>query len=172
MNQYNHHAAKLRRPKLSFDKVIEHDFISEFDLLRDGRQDIRAKPWAETNNRLLRDTFYKVERAREEIARLNVEIGRLRGWMSAEQSHYANCLTLEQDPFLAAELKRRLIEMRKMHVNVERHLSQCESLGGYTGPIASNIEEANDEEEGWESDAENNHIDDVVQVLENMGSLG
>jgi len=56
------------------DSVVEYAFLADFDLLRDTRQDIRLRPWAKPAARLAMDAFFKMERAREEIKRLNVEI--------------------------------------------------------------------------------------------------
>jgi hypothetical protein len=56
---------------------VEYTFLAKFDLLRDTRQDVRQKPWAVSQNRILHDEWFKVEHAREEIERLDVEIRHL-----------------------------------------------------------------------------------------------
>lgn len=173
LDAYNKEAAKLRRRVLTFEQVIEHDFLSEFDLLRDSRQDIRSRPWAETSNRLLRDSYFKRERAREEIERLNVEVLRLRSWMSSEEAHYERSLDLVSatDPALASEIGRRLTRMQGMHRKISRYLSKVEGLRGYSGP-AFTMEVEVEVEDEWESDDENRHLDDVDQVLTNMERHG
>ncbi|KAJ7600188.1 hypothetical protein C8J56DRAFT_767981 [Mycena floridula] len=79
LDHYNTAAAKLSppRPALDWDTVVECAFLSEFEMLRDSRQDIRNKPWAKPAGRALQDKHYKILRAREEIIRCNVEIQRL-----------------------------------------------------------------------------------------------
>ena len=89
LQNYNAAATALRprAPKLTWEKVVEYAFLADFDLLRAARQDIREKPWAKPANRTLRDTYFKMERAREEIERLNVEIRRVITYMRDEE-HY------------------------------------------------------------------------------------
>ncbi|KAJ7585925.1 hypothetical protein C8J56DRAFT_1052282 [Mycena floridula] len=76
---YNNAAANLMppRPALDWDTIIECAFLSEFDMLRDSRQDIREKPWAKPAGRSLQAQHYKILRAREEIIQCNIEITRL-----------------------------------------------------------------------------------------------
>lgn len=172
LDAYNKQAAKLHRRELSFEKVIEHDFLSEFDILRDSRHDIFSKPWAETTNRLLRDSYFKRKRALEEIDRLNVEVKRLRSWMSSEESLYDRSVETirEADPPLASEIERRLAKLQRMNRTISRYLSKAEGLRGYSGPVTSIVED--EDEDGWESADENQHLDDMDQVLANMERHG
>lgn len=172
LDSYNKQATKLRRPQLTFEQVIEFDFLSIFDHLRDTRHNVRSKPWSETSNRLLRDSFYKRERAKEEIDRLNIEIKRLRSWMDTEVSHFERSIgaTVPLNLDLAAELDRRLTRMRMKHRVIAHHLSKVESLRGYTGPVTVSVVGEDDDE--WESDDENHHLDDVDRVLINMERHG
>ncbi|KAG1727459.1 uncharacterized protein EDB91DRAFT_1239526 [Suillus paluster] len=64
-------------PTLSWDEVVEYAFLSDFDLLRDAHQDISQCAWATPTGRLAMDTYFKMQRAQEEIQRLNVEIKRM-----------------------------------------------------------------------------------------------
>src|SRR6201999_3771167 len=57
----------------------------EFDLLRETRQDITKKPWSEPYNRIIRDKWFRVERAREEMVQLDVEISRVQSWMIEDE---------------------------------------------------------------------------------------
>lgn len=54
---------------------MEYTTLAEFDLLRTAaREDIRKLPWADKINRQV--TIYKLhmERAQEELARVNIEV--------------------------------------------------------------------------------------------------
>jgi hypothetical protein len=86
---YNSAVADLNppRPSLSWEEVVEYAFLSDFDLLRDTRQDIRKKPWATPAGRLAMDGYFKLLRAKEEIVRLNVEIPRLATYMRDEEAY-------------------------------------------------------------------------------------
>ncbi|KAF8331785.1 hypothetical protein F5887DRAFT_1063958 [Amanita rubescens] len=78
LDKYNEAAAAHPpAPALTWEQVVDYAFLSDFDLLRDARQDVREKPWACPLNRVLRDQYFKVERAQEEIKRLDVEIRRV-----------------------------------------------------------------------------------------------
>ena len=63
-----------KKPLLSWENVVEYAFLADFDLLRDTREDITTKSWAKPASRLASDSYFKMERAKEEITRLNVEI--------------------------------------------------------------------------------------------------
>ncbi|KAF8332131.1 hypothetical protein F5887DRAFT_845973, partial [Amanita rubescens] len=60
-------------------------FLADFDILRCARQDIREKPWANPTNWILRDQFFKLHRAREEIKRLDIEIRRVITYIQDEE---------------------------------------------------------------------------------------
>ncbi|KAG6808141.1 hypothetical protein H0H92_005272 [Tricholoma furcatifolium] len=87
LEKYNAAAALMtpRRPVLNWDQVVEYAFLADFDLLRDTRQDIRERPWARPSARLAMDQYYKIQRAKEEIERLNIEIPRVVTHMQDEE---------------------------------------------------------------------------------------
>ncbi|KAJ7056524.1 hypothetical protein C8F01DRAFT_1257193 [Mycena amicta] len=72
------------RPHLSWDVVVEYAFLSDFDLLRDDTNSLANEKWATPTFRLLMDRYFKLERAREEIQRLNIEIRRVITWIRDE----------------------------------------------------------------------------------------
>jgi len=78
LERYNTAARLLPIPRRQLDwkEVVEYTFLADFDLLRDARQDISDRPWATLAGRLAMDLHFKIERAHEEITRLNVEIRR------------------------------------------------------------------------------------------------
>ena len=79
MERYNTAASTLSppRPNLSWDDVVEYAFLADFDLLRDSRQDVRARPWTKPAFHIMIDQHFKLQCAHEEIQRLNVEIRRV-----------------------------------------------------------------------------------------------
>ena len=74
-----------KKPLLSWENVVEYAFLADFDLLRDTREDITTKSWAKPASRLASDSYFKMERAKEEIIRLNVEIRRVVTYMRDEE---------------------------------------------------------------------------------------
>ncbi|KAJ7763245.1 hypothetical protein B0H14DRAFT_2403566 [Mycena olivaceomarginata] len=87
LERYNAAAAAMdpAKPQLAWEKVVEYAFLAEFDLLCEGREDIRAEPWALPAGRAAMDQHFKMVRAEEEIQRLNVEIPRLITYMADER---------------------------------------------------------------------------------------
>ncbi|KAJ6469232.1 hypothetical protein DFH09DRAFT_955260 [Mycena vulgaris] len=79
LTRYNAAAAALtpRRRSLTWAEVIDYAFLSDFDILRDPNGNAALRPWADPAARHLMDCFFKIEPAREEITRLNIEIRRL-----------------------------------------------------------------------------------------------
>ncbi|KAJ7911697.1 hypothetical protein B0H13DRAFT_2328079 [Mycena leptocephala] len=79
LDRYNAAAAALDPPRrtLSWSEVINFTFLADFDILRDPEGNAALRPWATPGARELMDTHFKIERAKEEIDRLNIEIRRL-----------------------------------------------------------------------------------------------
>ncbi|KAJ7921642.1 hypothetical protein B0H13DRAFT_1604343 [Mycena leptocephala] len=79
LDRYNAAAAALDPPRhtLSWSEVIDFTFLADFDILRDPEGNAALRPWATPGARELMDTHFKIEHAKEEIDRLNIEIRRL-----------------------------------------------------------------------------------------------
>ncbi|KAF5315642.1 hypothetical protein D9611_004979 [Ephemerocybe angulata] len=88
LERYNVAAAAMKPPQqsLSWDQVVEYAFLADFDLLRVSREDIRARPWAQPINRAIMHKYFKIQRAREEIQRLDIEIRRVVTYIQDEQA--------------------------------------------------------------------------------------
>ncbi|KAJ7050142.1 hypothetical protein C8F01DRAFT_1213045 [Mycena amicta] len=86
IERYNKAAEVMTPPRthLSWDVVVEYAFLSDFDLLRDDTNSLANEKWAAPTFRLLMDRYFKLQRAREEIQRLNIEIRRLITWIRDE----------------------------------------------------------------------------------------
>jgi hypothetical protein len=108
LEKYNSLASALNppAPRLSWEQVVNYGFLSEFDLLHDMCEDVRQKAWASPANRTLRDNYFKIKRAHEEIERLNIEIRRVITYMTDETNFLiAMEATLAQDrPQLAHQV--------------------------------------------------------------------
>lgn len=147
LEKYNLAAASLHppRPQLSWDVVVEYAFLADFDLLSDTRQDIRERPWAAPAARMLLDEYFKIERAHEEIQRLNIEIRRFITYMQDEEVYLKKKedLLLEADGALAHQiscLRERLQRCNEQH----RHkLHRLASLPGFTGTLQPGISKEN-----------------------------
>ena len=137
VNNYNAVAKSFKRPELKWQDVVEYAFLSEFDLLRHSRSDVRKKPWASPSARLLLDQYFKIQRAREEIIRLNVEIKRVVTYMKDEKNflmHMERKL-VDAQPHLAHQI--RLYKDERGCFN-EAHIRRFVKLAlrqGFTGTL-------------------------------------
>lgn len=120
---------------LDWEQVVEYAFLSDFDLLRDTRQDIRTRLWATPAARLAMDNFFKLRRAKEEIKRLDIEIRRFATYMRDEDSY----LRLKEstiklyNPALANQVAIHRMERGRYNVHHTDILSKIYCLKGFTG---------------------------------------
>ncbi|KAJ7472491.1 hypothetical protein FB451DRAFT_1339449 [Mycena latifolia] len=76
----------LPMPQLPWEQVVDYAFLADFDILRDTRAEIQARPWTRPTYRLAMDRYFRILRACEEIKRLNIEIPRVVTWIRDENS--------------------------------------------------------------------------------------
>ncbi|KAJ7200512.1 hypothetical protein GGX14DRAFT_466331, partial [Mycena pura] len=141
LDKYNDAAAALSPPRtnLSWEQVVDYVFLADFDLLREGREDIRGEPWAQPAGRVAMDQHFKLLRADEEIARLNLEIPRFVTEMRDEER-----FLIYQEERLVADGKEPLAYQVAVHrmerarfnpLHMER-LVKLSKLPGFTGSIS------------------------------------
>lgn len=136
VKRYNDAAGKLNRPILEVEEVLSYVFLGQFDLLRDSRNEIMKKPWSRNAEREAAVKFFKLERAREEIRRLTVELRRLHAY-STTTSARMNVIIADatgRDPLLAFQLQKR--EQRRLVVcNTHlQHLSAINTWAKFLQP--------------------------------------
>jgi hypothetical protein len=137
LDKYNIAALALKPPRqiLDWDEVVGYAFLSDFDLLRDSRQDIRSKPWAAPAARLATSQWYKYLRAGEEIMRLNVEIRRFQTYLHDEDVFLRSKETqvmLINLP-LAHQIWRHRMERARFNRHHQRILEKICRLPGFSG---------------------------------------
>ena len=135
LNEYNKQATCLGRPVLDFQQVIEYSFLSDFELLHHSHNDITQRPWASPLIRNAMISWMKIERAKEEISRLNVEARRLKTYIrdSNAARRYAIQHLSQTDPALATELQQRHTAQSSINAVLLQHLSKMESLLQFSG---------------------------------------
>lgn len=111
LGRFNLQAAALvpPRPQLTWKDIVEYSFLGEFDLLRQSRSDIRTLDWTKPAHREATVKYFKLQRAHEEIQRLNIEIRRLRTAIHDEDltvNATINSLLTSNEP-VGLELQRR-----------------------------------------------------------------
>ncbi|KAJ6487325.1 hypothetical protein DFH09DRAFT_948590 [Mycena vulgaris] len=133
LKTYNAAAAALIPPgrKLEWTEVVDYAFLADFDILRNpgGLDEIR--PWAVPAARLVLDRYFKIERAREEITRCNVEIRRLVTYIRDEQEFLGRKERECSNPGLAWCIRRHRLQRERYD---EMHLERFAKLATKAGP--------------------------------------
>ncbi|KAJ7711407.1 hypothetical protein DFH07DRAFT_1021509 [Mycena maculata] len=138
--RYNEVAEAMTPPKptLDWEDVVEYAFLADFDLLREGREDIRGEPWAQPAGRAAMDQHYKLLRADEEIVRLNVEIRRFVTYMVDEEAFLIReegRLLEEGMAELASQVRRARMERARFTTVHMTRLVKLSKVPGFTGNI-------------------------------------
>lgn len=140
IKKYNSLARALDPPRetLEISKVLEYTFLAEFDLLKNSRDDVRTCPWATPVNREYTQRYFRVQAAREEIIRLNVEICRLATSIEDESSFFPQKIAQLQvsDPSLATVVEQRWKLRQAVNEIHLRNLSKASKLPGFTGTLS------------------------------------
>ncbi|KAJ7893241.1 hypothetical protein B0H13DRAFT_1886386 [Mycena leptocephala] len=149
LKSYNIAAAAMVPPgrKLTWSEVVEYAFLSDFDLLHHPERGIEVRAWADPAARLLMDTYFKIERAREEIKRDEGE------FLVSREKKIA-----ETDPGLAWCVRR----------HAGSRFTGTLVLGMALSPRGQNAEPMEGVEEPAQTDAEATAIE-LARAMENMG---
>ncbi|KAI0702856.1 hypothetical protein BC835DRAFT_1263436, partial [Cytidiella melzeri] len=134
---YNAAAASLSppRPPLDWSRVASFNFLEEFTLLQDTRNDIRDKPWSKPAIREAMKLRHRLARAQEEVSRLNVEVRRLHTAICDEAILFDDVLrhlNSNNDPLLGAT-SDFITRRRKANDHLLTRIHQVYALRGYTG---------------------------------------
>lgn len=121
--------------------MVQYAFLADFDLLRETREDVRERPWARPAARVAMDQHFRLIRAEEEIARLNVEIRRVITHLQDEERFLqAQEHRLQKtDSTLAHQLRHyRLQRGRFSGVHWQR-FRKLAAMPGFTGTLEPGI---------------------------------
>lgn len=138
LNRYNQAAATLHSAsahKLTWEAIADVSALADFDLLRGSRRQVVEKDWAKPENRRAVESWHRLNRAEEELARLNVEIRRLRTSIIDEQKMLpleADCVQ-SHDPLLGWAARRYVSRRLKVNELIMHQLQLIEKIPGYTG---------------------------------------
>ncbi|KAJ3755177.1 hypothetical protein EV360DRAFT_50218 [Lentinula raphanica] len=135
LKSFNDAAAALNPPRrlIHWEEILELTFLSEFDLLRESREDVREKRWATPKNRQIMLEFFKLIRAEEELERLHVEIRRLLTFMHDEEHELTKqAATLDpEDPALAHQIRLYREERSRFNPLHRQRLFAIKKLKGF-----------------------------------------
>lgn len=123
------------QPSLDWDTVVNYTYLSQFELLRDCREDVREREWATPAARMVSQSYLKVHRAEEEIARLNIEVRRLYTWMKDEYWYLQSAMKAVEttEPLISKEIALLLNRHVAASAAQNYRITQILALPGYTG---------------------------------------
>jgi hypothetical protein len=134
---YNTAAVDLNppRPTLDWETASHYSFLEDFELLRNTRQDIRAKPWAEPLIRVAMRQAQRIQRAREEIYNCNIEVRRLHTHLLDENSSLNNIvLKLKRDAHpITGAVEDFVIRRQRANIYLLARVQDIHELKEFTG---------------------------------------
>ncbi|KAF7976958.1 hypothetical protein HWV62_5018 [Athelia sp. TMB] len=139
LTRYNDAAQNVTPPRqtLDFNEVIEWAFLSDFDLLRDARQDVRERPWATPIGRRAVNEYFHMLRAREELTRCNNEVRRIATHLRDEAVflHHQEEMHRSVNPLLAHQIAKYRQVRGRFNAHHRRQLQAIARLDGFSGSI-------------------------------------
>ncbi|KAJ6459501.1 hypothetical protein DFH09DRAFT_960550 [Mycena vulgaris] len=159
IERYNAAASSMIPPRIhvSWDEVVEYAFLADFDLLREGRHDIREEPWALPVGRVAMDQHFKLLRAEEEQIRLDIEIQRLVTHIADEEpflAHHERRLREEGNDGLAYQVGRYRMERGRFNALHMQRLVKLSKENGFTASLTPGGEGEGEGEEDEDAAAE------------------
>ncbi|KAH0833454.1 hypothetical protein J3R83DRAFT_12573 [Lanmaoa asiatica] len=134
---YNNAAAALEppAPALEWSRVSHYGFLEEFTLLKKSRQDVRTRPWAQPAIREAMRLALRVERAKEEITRCNIELRRLHSAIDTENQFLRKICKRVQDERHPLQRETEVFAQRRMRINSHllSYIYRTFELAGFTG---------------------------------------
>ncbi|KAF8585660.1 hypothetical protein K439DRAFT_1615792 [Ramaria rubella] len=113
---------------LEVQTVLDYVYLAQFDLLQESRALLPDLPWSQAPEREAVLAYFKCQRSREDILRLNVEVRHLWTWMDDEEVWMLlHIQRLEQEnPALAFQVHRQ-------------QLYKLASLPGFCGDVTRGV---------------------------------
>ncbi|KAJ6448968.1 hypothetical protein C8R47DRAFT_999342 [Mycena vitilis] len=176
--RYNDAAVALDPPRrvLSWNDVVEYTFLADFDILRDPEANTVIRPWATPAARELMDTYFKIERAKEEVQRLDIEIRRFVTYMKDEREFLeAKEKEVEEtEPHLAFFVRRyRMRHGRFEKIHMDRFKKMAAALGTrFTGTLVPGVRLATPVMAATEGDNDDMDIMEENRSTDELAWLG
>jgi hypothetical protein len=140
---YNAAAAQLDppRPPISWETVSHINFLEEFNLLHNTRQDIRGKPWSQPAVRELMKISQRVKRAHEEIERCHIAVRRLYTAIYDEAGDFEKGLFRLQtgNPLIYAAVRDFVTRRQQVNNLLLARLRLLTNSPGYSGDCSRGV---------------------------------
>jgi hypothetical protein len=137
LGRYNTAALRAGREQLSFKELSDHAYLANFDFLKYSEHGAQDAEWSRPVNRRCVEVWHKIERAKEEIIRLNIEIRRVQTHIRDEEE-FLSCRYDEikdAHPDLAHALLTRMKLTVRINQRIRRDLEAISKLKGFTGDL-------------------------------------
>ena len=133
----NNAAAALNppRPPINWTEIGGYQFLEQFTLLQDTRNDIRSARWTQPAVRSAMKLRNRISRAKEEISRLNIEVRRLHTAIRDERSLFNATLKRLKDTNdpLHGPTKEYVNRRRQMNHHLLSRIHEIYGLPGFSG---------------------------------------
>lgn len=145
---YNAAAAQLDppRPPIRWEAVSHINFLEEFHLLHNTRNDIREKPWSKPATRELMKLHQRVKRAREEIERCHIAVRRLYTAIHDEEDDFKNFLSKpgNVDPLIYAAVHDFATRRQRVNRVLLARLKDLTDSPDYSGDCSRGVRAGRD----------------------------
>lgn len=140
---YNAAAAQLDppRPSINWESISHINFLEEFNLLHDTRQDIREKQWSQPAVRELMKLSQRVKRAHEEIERCHIAIRRLYTAIHDESDLFRKTLSRLQPghPLIHKAVLNYVARRQQVNGLLLSKLDALTSSPNYSGDVSRGV---------------------------------
>ena len=170
------------------EEICQYNYIEQFALLQDTRNDLRNKPWAKPLYREVFKLRHRIERAREEILRCNVETRRLHTSIRDQAILFRSVLTQSDGSPIYGAVREFITRRIRINYALLNRIAEIQGLEGFTGELTPGVRigaeehamvevddiigrglegRASGEEEGEEEEAEGDieHDDELQQEI-------
>jgi len=122
------------RPHLVYSEVVEYCNFSKFEIIKHSDHNLLSKDWSVLHNRQAANKYFKLERAKEEVQRCNIEVARLQAWVDQDDAELSRAVAAhENNPVFAAHLKVVQVQCYQANDRICAHLQQIYCLPSYSG---------------------------------------
>ena len=145
---YNAAAAQLipPRPPISWETISHINFLEEFHLLHNTRNDICEKPWSQPAARELMKLYQRVKRAHEEVERCHIAIRCLYTAIHDEDDDFDESLSRLQvgDPLIYGAVHEFVTRRRAVNELLLTKLNYLTSSPDYSGDCSRGVQVGRD----------------------------
>ncbi|KAJ7857365.1 hypothetical protein B0H13DRAFT_2237717 [Mycena leptocephala] len=154
-------------PQLTWEEVVEYAFLADFDFLRATDGELLDKPWTRPSCRHAMDRYFKILRAKEEIARLNIEIHRVVTWICDEDEYLRSRESEEEaagELAAAALIRKHRMERGRFDTEHMERFVKLSKKRGFTGHITAGLSKERRQRDQMD-------VDDVVVLSDREPDL-